>query len=112
MGYKSLYVISQKTFYNTPGISTLIDQDDYPIKLTAVIFPHFKNEETGFWVVKGYSKSQSWYCMEPYHLSFLLHQVSQEKLGDDTVDFFQVPHKSIHSRDKWITYHDTARVCP
>ena len=48
MGYKSLYVISHKTFYNTPGISTLIDQDDYPIKLTAVIFPHFKNEETGF----------------------------------------------------------------
>lgn len=47
MVYKSLYVISQKTFHNTPGISTLIDQDDYFLKLTTVIF-HFKNEETGF----------------------------------------------------------------
>jgi len=36
-----------------------IDQDDYPLKLTAIIYSHFKDEEIGFLEVKGYSKSQS-----------------------------------------------------
>lgn len=46
MDYKNLHVISHKTFDSFPGISTVIDPGDYPMKSTAIIYLHFKDEET------------------------------------------------------------------